>query len=209
MICGRNEECSWLRPLFMPLYCVYLWEKGFNTMAEKEYKEIDITSLDSELAAAKAVEEGKKDKFIKIATIVAFCMTLFHIYTGFFGLFDFVTQRGIHLAFTATLILLTQPLYKHLDGRLCRRSAGICGAGVLPSGTGLHYAGAGPDLCGLCPGWSKPALGHCPPGLLPGADLLLPGHRPGRPVRHHHERVGHRHLYVRDVRRVPGDVWML
>lgn len=40
-------------------------------MAEKEYKEIDITSLDSELAAAKAVEDGRKDKFIKIATIVA------------------------------------------------------------------------------------------------------------------------------------------
>ena len=83
-------------------------------MAEKEYKEIDISSLDSELAAAKAVEEGKKDKFVKIATIVAFCMTLFHIWTGVFGLKDFVTQRGIHLAFTATLILLTQPLYKHV-----------------------------------------------------------------------------------------------
>ena len=78
-------------------------------MAEKEYKEIDISSLDSELAAAKAVEEGKKDKFVKIATIVAFCMTLFHIWTGVFGLKDFVTQRGIHLAFTATLILLTSP----------------------------------------------------------------------------------------------------
>ena len=83
-------------------------------MAEKEYKEIDISSLDSELAAAKAVEEGKKDKFVKIATIVAFCMTLFHIWTGVFGLKDFVTQRGIHLAFTVTLILLTQPLYKHV-----------------------------------------------------------------------------------------------
>ena len=55
-------------------------------MAEKEYKEIDISSLDSELAAAKAVEEGKKDKFVKIATIGAFCMSLFHIWTGVFGL---------------------------------------------------------------------------------------------------------------------------
>lgn len=78
-------------------------------MAEKEYKEIDITSLDSELAAAKAVEDGRKDKFIKIATIVAIAMTIFHIYTGFFGLFDFVTQRGVHLSFALTLVLLTQP----------------------------------------------------------------------------------------------------
>ena len=83
-------------------------------MAEKEYKEIDITSLDSELAAAKAVEDGRKDKFIKIATIVAIAMTIFHIYTGFFGLFDFVTQRGVHLSFALTLVLLTQPLYKHV-----------------------------------------------------------------------------------------------
>ena len=83
-------------------------------MAKKEYKEIDVTSLDSELAAAKAVEEGKKDLFVKVAFFVGIAMTLFHIYTGFFGLFDFVTQRGIHLAFTATLILLTQPLYKHV-----------------------------------------------------------------------------------------------
>ena len=83
-------------------------------MAEKEYKEIDITSLDSELAAAKAVEDGRKDKFIKIATIVAIAMTIFHIYTGFFGLFDFVTQRGVHLSFALTLVLLTQPFYKHV-----------------------------------------------------------------------------------------------
>lgn len=83
-------------------------------MAKKEYKEIDVTSLDSELAAAKAVEEGKKDVFVKIAFFVAIAMTLFHIYTGFFGLFDFVTQRGIHLSFALTLVLLTQPLYKHV-----------------------------------------------------------------------------------------------
>ena len=83
-------------------------------MAKKEYKEIDVTSLDSELAAAKAVEEGKKDVFVKIAFFVAIAMTLFHIYTGFFGLFDFVTQRGVHLSFALTLVLLTQPLYKHV-----------------------------------------------------------------------------------------------
>ncbi|MGI5935058.1 MAG: TRAP transporter permease [Lawsonibacter sp.] len=83
-------------------------------MSEKKYKEIDVTSLDSELAAAKAVEDGKKDLFVKIATIVAIAMTCFHIYTGFFGLKDFVTQRGIHLSFALTLVLLVNPLYKHV-----------------------------------------------------------------------------------------------
>ena len=81
---------------------------------QQEMKEIDIASLDSELAAAKTLEEGKGDLFIKIAAVVAFCMTSFHIFTGFHGLYDYVTQRGIHLAFALTLILLTQPLYKHV-----------------------------------------------------------------------------------------------
>ncbi|MBQ9647929.1 MAG: TRAP transporter permease [Oscillospiraceae bacterium] len=76
-------------------------------------QEIDVSSLDSELAAAKTLEEGKGDIFIKAAAVFAFCMTLFHIWTGFHGLYDYVTQRGIHLAFALTLILLTQPLYKH------------------------------------------------------------------------------------------------
>ena len=83
-------------------------------MADKEYKEIDVSSLDSELAASKTLEDSKGDKFIKIASIVAICMTLFHIYTGFHGLFDYVVQRGVHLGFALTLVLLTQPLYKHV-----------------------------------------------------------------------------------------------
>ena len=81
---------------------------------KKEIKEIDVASLDSELAAARTLEEGKGDKFIKMASIVAFLMTSFHIYTGFFGLFDYSVQRGVHLGFALTLILLTQPLYKHV-----------------------------------------------------------------------------------------------
>lgn len=80
----------------------------------EEMNEIDVASLDSELAAAKTLEEGKGDLFIKIAAVFAFCMTSFHIFTGFHGLYDYVTQRGIHLAFALTLILLTQPLYKHV-----------------------------------------------------------------------------------------------
>lgn len=82
-------------------------------MADKEYQEIDVSSLDSELAAARTLQEGKGDLYIKIAAVVAFCMTAFHVFTGLRGLFDYVTQRGIHLSFALTLILLTQPLYKH------------------------------------------------------------------------------------------------
>ena len=83
-------------------------------MAKKEPKEIDVTSLDSELAAAKAVEEGRSDKFIRFAFFVAILMTSFHIFTGLNGLGDYVTQRGIHLSFALTLVLLTQPLHKHI-----------------------------------------------------------------------------------------------
>ncbi len=83
---------------------------------EDQPKEIDITALDSELAAAKKVEEGKNSTFIKIAAIFALAMSLFHVYTGFFGLFEFVTQRGIHLAFGLTILILTMPLYEHVFG---------------------------------------------------------------------------------------------
>ena len=41
-------------------------------------------------------------------------MTSFHIFTGLNGLGDYVTQRGIHLSFALTLVLLTQPLHKHI-----------------------------------------------------------------------------------------------
>ena len=44
---------------------------------KKEIKEIDVASLDSELAAARTLEEGKGDKFIMMASVVAFLMTLF------------------------------------------------------------------------------------------------------------------------------------
>ena len=37
---------------------------------KKEIKEIDVASLDSELAAARTLEEGKGDLFIKMASVV-------------------------------------------------------------------------------------------------------------------------------------------
>ena len=87
-----------------------------NKALEAE-QEIDISSLDSELAAAKTVEEGKGNLFIKIASVFACLMTLFHIITGFAGQMNYVTQRGIHLAFAMTLVFLAMPLHEHLFGK--------------------------------------------------------------------------------------------
>ena len=80
---------------------------------EKEIQEIDITSLDSELAAAKTLEEGKGSIFIKAASIVSLLMGLFHIWTGFMGQMNYISQRGFHLAFGITIVLLANPLHEH------------------------------------------------------------------------------------------------
>lgn len=76
-------------------------------------KEIDISSLDSELAVAKTLEEGKNSPFIKAASLVALLMGLFHVYTGLFGQLNYVSQRGFHLAFGVTILLLSMPLHDH------------------------------------------------------------------------------------------------
>ncbi|MDY3906146.1 MAG: TRAP transporter fused permease subunit [Lawsonibacter sp.] len=80
---------------------------------EKKVKEIDVTSLDSELAAAKTLEEGKGSPFIKAASLVAILMSLFHIFTGYLGQLPYVQQRGYHLAFGITIVLLANPLHEH------------------------------------------------------------------------------------------------
>lgn len=84
---------------------------------KKEVKEIDVTSLDSELAAAKALEEGKNSPFIKAASLVALFMGLFHVFTGYFGQLNYVSQRGFHLAFGITIVLLANPLHQHFFGK--------------------------------------------------------------------------------------------
>lgn len=80
---------------------------------EKEVKEIDVTSLDSELAAAKTLEEGKGSLFIKAASLISLLMGIFHIYTGYFGQLNYVSQRGFHLAFGITIVLLANPFHEH------------------------------------------------------------------------------------------------
>ena len=84
---------------------------------EKEVKEIDVTSLDSELAAAKTLEEGKGSFFIKAASLVSLLMGIFHIYTGYFGQLNYVSQRGFHLAFGITIVLLANPFHEHFFGK--------------------------------------------------------------------------------------------
>ncbi len=84
---------------------------------EKVDKEIDVSSLDSELSVAKTLEEGKGSLFIKVASVFAFLMTFFHIWTGVNGQFNYVTQRGVHLAFGITILLLSMPLYNNFFGK--------------------------------------------------------------------------------------------
>lgn len=83
-------------------------------MAEKKsVKEIDIDSLDSDLIAAKKLEENKHTAIGKIVAVFAFCMSLFHIMTVFRQL-DVIPQRGIHVAFALTVLFLSMPLYEHV-----------------------------------------------------------------------------------------------
>ena len=79
----------------------------------KPAKEIDINALDSDLAAAKKLEEGKNTVFGKIAVAFAFTMSLFHILTVFRQL-DVIPQRGVHVAFAFTILFLSMPLYEHV-----------------------------------------------------------------------------------------------
>lgn len=86
-------------------------------MAKKENvnapAEIDIASLDSDLAVMKVVEEGGGNPFIKAASVVAVLMSIFHLYTAQFGLLDAIGQRGTHMCFAITILLLTMPLADH------------------------------------------------------------------------------------------------
>ena len=49
---------------------------------EKSVKEIDVESLDAELAAARKLEENKNTVYGKIAAIFALTMSIFHILEG-------------------------------------------------------------------------------------------------------------------------------
>jgi TRAP transporter 4TM/12TM fusion protein len=55
-----------------------------------------------------------------LITLIAISMSLFHLYTGVFGLFDVPVQSGVHLAFAMSLILLLRPTSPPYPGRLGR-----------------------------------------------------------------------------------------
>ena len=76
----------------------------------KPEKDIDINQLDSDLAAAQKLEQGKNTIIGRIAMAFAFAMSLFHILTVFRQL-DVIPQRGVHVAFAFTILFLSMPLY--------------------------------------------------------------------------------------------------
>ena len=76
--------------------------------------QVNLDALDSEVAMAASIEKRKNTLAGKISVIMAFCMAVFHIYTGFFGLLDFVLQRGIHMAFALTILILNMPLVEKI-----------------------------------------------------------------------------------------------
>jgi len=63
------------------------------------------------------LNESREKKITWLAAAVgltAIAMSCFHIFTGVFGTLDFIYQRGIHLSFAFTLLVLTKPLYKNI-----------------------------------------------------------------------------------------------
>ena len=100
--------------------------KGEEKMSkEKTVKEIDVESLDAELAAARKLEENKFTVFGRIAAVVAFAMSVFHILTVFRQL-DVIPQRGIHVAFAFTVLFLSMPLYEHVFKNKYAGNKGFC-----------------------------------------------------------------------------------
>jgi TRAP transporter 4TM/12TM fusion protein len=61
----------------------------------------------------------------KVVRAVAVAMALFHLYTAFFGNYDALIQRGVHLGFAMALILLTRPTPSLFSGRRGAWTAGL------------------------------------------------------------------------------------
>ncbi len=72
----------------------------------------------------------------KIIAVICICFSLFQIYTGFFGLFDAMIQRAVHLAFGISLVYLLCPTKRDW----------IRGGSVHPLDLGLAILSAVPPL---------------------------------------------------------------
>jgi len=68
------------------------------------------------------LDEGRKEKLIlpweRIASVIAVSMTLFQVYTAFFGIFESTMQRSLHLLFAIVLSLLIYRFNKTSDPRV-------------------------------------------------------------------------------------------
>lgn len=75
-----------------------------------------------------------------VTKVVAVAMALFHLYTAFFGNFDALIQRGVHLAFAMALILLMYPSPKWRGGRAGGwGAAGITALLIVATFAPLYY----------------------------------------------------------------------
>lgn len=72
----------------------------------------------------------------KIIALICICFSLFQIYTGFFGLFDAMIQRAVHLAFGISLVYLLCPTKRNW----------IRGGSVHPLDLGLAILATIPPL---------------------------------------------------------------
>lgn len=72
--------------------------------------------MSSELDAGTVQQDGSARLALtaKIVSLLGIGLSLFHIWACIFGLFDFITQRGIHMAFAMTMIALQMPMVNHV-----------------------------------------------------------------------------------------------
>ena len=89
---------------------------------EKKVKEIDVESLDAELAAAREIEKNKNTFWGKTTALFALAMSIFHIITVYFPL-GVIPQRGVHTAFAFTILFLSMPLSDHLGKGIKKNKA--------------------------------------------------------------------------------------
>ncbi len=63
------------------------------------------------------LKEKDANWITRLIVVIAIAFSAFHIYTAIFGLFGFVAQRGVHLAFGVTLVILQLPLARTIFKR--------------------------------------------------------------------------------------------
>ena len=71
-------------------------ERQAEAHLQKKLKELDKESNTAEYSGIWA----------KLIAVICICFSLFQIYTGFFGAFDAMIQRCIHLSFGISLVYL-------------------------------------------------------------------------------------------------------